>query len=182
MSTAYVLNCLEPTTLYFDGRPWEIPFNRVIKFDDQVFRAPDEYKRNHPSDRDANAMLESHVDGMSFARNLLNRQYLNLLDAGFWLGEAQPTDEQRKATKMKAEEYKRRAIDLALQERRERQAGGMGRLSFDEKIILWMQELGIEDELYNPDAGDQRMAKTLAKALYDVMQQNKEPEAAGKAK
>lgn len=165
----YVFNPLEDVTLLFEGRPHVFPKDKVTEVEDQTFSAPDLYKRHHPSDADANAMLHSTVDAESFARHLLNRQYLNLLDAGFYLGAERPTEIQKTACRQRAVVYKRKCIDEALQERRERMAGGKGRLAFDEKLIGWMQELGINDDLYNPNAKDERLAMAIAGALSTAL-------------
>src|SRR5262245_40264585 len=111
----YVWNALKDLTLLYDGRPFFFPRNDVTEVSDQVFRCPDKYKQMHPSSPDPQAMLETKIGGVEFARMLLNRQFVNYLDAGVWVGEKLPTVADKQMCNQKAEAYKRRMIDEALQ-------------------------------------------------------------------
>jgi len=173
---AYVYNALKDLTLLHNGREHKFLKGRVTEVDDQVFTAPDVYRRNHPSNPQADAMLEARMNGGDFARMILNRHYLNLLDAGCWVGDEKPTDVQKQACALKAEAYKRKRIDEALQERSERRAGGKGLLALDEEIIEWMRELGITDELYNPAANEERLAKLMAEAIGNALANAQKPQ------
>lgn len=162
---AFVYNPLETMTLLMNGREYVFPSHDITVIEDQQFSAPDMYRRHHPSQPEANAMLETTMSGMEAARWMLTRQYLNLLDAGFILSEKEITPRQKEEAYIKALAYKKRVVDEALQERRERQSGGHGRLAHDEKTIAYMAELGIEDPIYNPDVATERLAGTLATAI-----------------
>lgn len=148
---AHVYNPLHNIELKFDGRTFAIPKGLSV-IEDQTFTGPDEYLRNRASAtvEDKKAMLSHGMDGIRFATMILNRQYQNLIDAGFFVGEKPPTDEQKAVCAAKCRQYKLWQIEEALSERRERQAGGKGRLKFDDFLIEWMVELGIKDDLYNP--------------------------------
>ncbi len=178
MAKAFVFNPLRNTVLEFSGREYYFEKNKTTVVEDQRFWAPDEYRRNlsNGSPDDAQAIHETIIPALKFADMLFgNRHYQNLKDAGFFVGEKEPTDKEIKACEAKAKAWKMKEIDLFLQERRERQGGGMGRLAPDQEVIDWMVELGVHDALYNPQPvgataeENERLATLVATAVSNAI-------------
>lgn len=151
MTRAFVYNPLRDMIFMFSGREYLFP-KGMTSITDQTFSAPDEYRRNlaNGSDEDKQAMHEMTLPAVKFAEGLLRRHHVNFFDAGFIVSDKEPSPQDRQKADAIAKNYKMQMIDEQIQERRERQAGGMGRLKLDTEIIEWMIELGIEDSFYNP--------------------------------
>lgn len=187
---AFVFNPLRPTTLEFSGREYHFPKGVVSQVQDQRFWAPDEYRRHldNGSPEDKEAVHEMIIPALRFAETLFgNRHYTNLRDAGFWVGDREPNDKEKQTSDAKAKAWKMKEIDLFIQERRERQSGGMGRLAPDQEVIDWMIELNVFDPLYNPaptgTSNEElaRLATAVGLGVVEAMEsRSKQPEPARK--
>lgn len=177
----YVYNPIRDLTgeraLMFDGKLYEFPKGKVTVLEDQHFQAPDLYRRNmaNASPAEKKAVHEYDLDATTFANTIFRRQYVDMIAAGIFIGSKEPTVEEKKACDKRAEQWKRAQIDEFQQERMERQSGGKGRLSPDVEMIEWMEELGIEDKLYNPLKGGMpqedlvAMGAAIGKSVAEAM-------------
>lgn len=185
----YVYNPVRNTVLEFSGREYYFEKDKVTVLRDQLFWAPDEYRRNlsNGSPEDRAAIHEMVIPAAKFADMLFgNRHYLNLKDSGFVVTEQTPTADEKREGMDKAVVWKLKAIDEFLNERRERQSGGQGRLAPDQEVIDWMRELNIYDPLYNPApvgataAENERLATLVATAVSNAILNPKTAEAVKK--
>lgn len=187
MATAYVFNGMRDLTgeraLMFDGRKFEFPLGKVTQVPDQVFTAPDTYRRNMPnaSPADKQAVHESHMEGITFCHTLFRRQYVDFMASGLWVGERAPVPSEIEATKKLGEQWWRDYIDECIQERISRQSGDKGRLKLDAETIEKMKELGIHDPIHNPikTMGTAEI-QTIATVVAATMKEMAEPAGAKK--
>lgn len=165
-----VYNGYTDLDLQFNGKWYRFPQGQVTRMEDQYCWAPDDYRREHESDPDPNAILERTYSARAFVEMLLTRHHQNLVaDRVVWIGEGQPSEQDKKRCDEFGRVRKMKQVEEALADRRAALAKG-GRPELDPCIVEWMLEYGIHDDLYNPVKQDQ-LTESMAKAFTVIAQQ-----------
>jgi hypothetical protein len=163
----------------FDGRVFHFPFQKTVRIDDVYCSSPDEYRRNHESDPHPDALLERTYPAKEFTQMVLTRHNQNLLaEHVVWIGDKEPTDNERKRTDDFGKVRKRKQVEEALSERKQALIKG-GRPDLDMQIVEWMVELDVFDETYNPRPS-QDNSKVVAEALQAIAQASQQQLAGAK--
>lgn len=171
MASGYVLNCIKRTeagprgekgaVLRFSGRQFFFPFGEVTEVPDQTFAAPDLRRQFNESNPEEGAMFRRDWGGLELAKKMLDRHHLPYTKIGFWVGSQPPSDKAIRETEQAAHRYKLNRIAQAKKERHDRLAGGPGRIEMEDEVLGWMEELGIEDEIYLPSPKQPAASPTL---------------------
>lgn len=177
----FVYNGYVDLSCPFDGRVFSFPKGKTVRVDDVYCSSPDDYRRNHESDPRPDAVLDRTYPAKEFAQMILTRHNQNLLgERVVWLGDKEPTDQERKRTDDFGRVRKRKQVEEALSERKQALIKG-GRPDLDMQIVEWMIELDVFDETYNPRPA-QDNSKVVADALQAIAQTVQKPELAGAGK